>query len=73
MSALSDWLEADVPVGVYLADQLLLPLAIAGKGSFMTLPLSRHSTTHIELVRQFLNIDVSVKKLDGVRCLVRIA
>jgi len=72
LQAYQRWLEADVPVGVYLADQLLLPLAIARKGSFMTLPLSRHSTTHIELVRQFLNIDVSVERPDGNRCLVRI-
>ncbi|MCC6409065.1 MAG: RNA 3'-terminal phosphate cyclase, partial [Planctomycetes bacterium] len=32
------WLDADVPVGEHLADQLLLPLALAGAGAFRTLP-----------------------------------
>lgn len=72
VQAYQRWLGADVPVGAYLADQLLLPLAIAGNGGYLTLPLSRHSTTHIELVRRFLNVQVSVERLDGNRCMVRI-
>lgn len=66
------WLEADVPVGVHLADQIMLPLAIAGHGNYVTLPLSLHSTTHMELIRRFLDIGVAVEPLDGDRCLVRI-
>lgn len=31
------YLSAGVPVGRYLADQLLLPLALAGSGAFRTL------------------------------------
>jgi hypothetical protein len=57
----------------YLADPILLPLAIAGSGSCVTLPLSRHSTTHIELVRWFLDVSVSVGRLDGDRCAVRVS
>jgi RNA 3'-terminal phosphate cyclase (ATP) len=34
------YLAAGVPVGEHLADQLLLPMALAGSGSFRTLPLS---------------------------------
>ena len=48
------YLDAGVPVSEHLADQLLLPLAIAGRGQFVTLPLSDHSTTHIELIGRFL-------------------
>jgi RNA 3'-terminal phosphate cyclase (ATP) len=66
------WLKADVPVGTYLADQIMLPLAIAGHGRYLTLPLSRHSTTHVDLIRQFLDITVAVERLDRDRCLVRI-
>lgn len=54
------YLKAGVPVGEHLADQLLLLLAIAGIGSFRTLPLTRHSHTHIELIKQFLDVDVRV-------------
>ena len=39
------YLAADVPVGDCLADQLLIPLAIAGAGSFTTGPLTRHART----------------------------
>jgi RNA 3'-terminal phosphate cyclase (ATP) len=55
------YLAADVPVGEYLADQLLLPLALAGGGSFKTLSLSRHSTTHIELIQKFLEVGVETR------------
>ncbi len=72
LQACRQWLDADVPVGVYLADQILLPLAIAGRGSYLTLPLSRHSTTHIDLVRQFLEVRVAVEGMEGGRWMVRI-
>ena len=35
------YLDAKVPVGDCLADQILLPFAVAGKGSYVTLPLTR--------------------------------
>lgn len=66
------WLKADVPVDVFLADQLLLPLAIAGRGCYLTAPLSRHSTTHIELIRQFLEIEVATEQIRRDQCLVRV-
>ena len=55
------WLKADVPVGRCLADQIMLPLAIAGGGCYATMPLSRHSTTHLELIKRFLDLDVGVQ------------
>ena len=48
------YLDANLPVGECLADQLLLPLALAGGGSYRTLPLSMHSRTNIETIRKFL-------------------
>lgn len=47
------YLAAGAPVGEYLADQLVLILAIGGGGAYATLPLSRHATTHIELIKRF--------------------
>jgi RNA 3'-terminal phosphate cyclase (ATP) len=76
-----DYLSADVPVGPYLADQIMLPLGIsawqAGNsqrgGSFRTLPLTRHSTTHIEILRQFLGIDIRVERTEeGNTCRVSV-
>ena len=37
------FLAAEVPVGVCLADQLMIPFALAGEGRFRTLSLSQHS------------------------------
>ncbi len=66
LDALEDWLEADVPVGEYLADQLLLPLAVAGGGRFRTLPLSLHATTNIETIGHFLDVPIRAEHHDGV-------
>lgn len=51
-----DYLEAGAPVGAHLADQLLLPLALAGGGAFATTPLTLHSTTNMEVIRAFLDV-----------------
>jgi RNA 3'-terminal phosphate cyclase (ATP) len=53
------YLDAGVPVGEHLADQLLLPLALAGGGSFVTLPLSSHARTNIEVLKLFLPVEVN--------------
>lgn len=61
------YLGADVPVGRYLADQLLIPLALAGGGTFRTMSPSRHLTTNIEVIRQFLAVEFAVTDVsDGV-------
>jgi RNA 3'-terminal phosphate cyclase (ATP) len=66
---LRSYLAANVPVGKHLADQLLLPLAVAAWKSgaasrFHTLPLTRHSRTHIDVVKKFLNVRINVEQ-DG--------
>ena len=48
------WLEADAPVGEHLADQLLLPLAIAAGGSFRTVRPTDHTTTNAAVIARFL-------------------
>ena len=53
-------LAAGVPVGEHLADQLLLPLAIAGGGRFRTLPLSLHATTNMATIQHFLDVAIDV-------------
>ena len=58
------YIAADVPVGRYLADQIMIPMAMAGGGKFRTLPLSRHSTTNIDVIKEFLDIDVAVTKIN---------
>lgn len=62
------YLSTDVPIGKYLADQLLLPMGLAAAAGhtsvFRTVTLSQHSLTHIEVLRRFLNIDITVIPAD---------
>jgi RNA 3'-terminal phosphate cyclase (ATP) len=48
------YLSSGVPVGVHLADQLVLLLALAGGGSFRTLAPSRHTHTQFGVIEHFL-------------------
>lgn len=72
VKAARSWQASAVPVGRFLADQLLLPFALAGSGAFMTMPLSRHSQTNIEVIRQFLDVKITVENLPERTCLVKI-
>ena len=72
-----DYLEADVPVGIHLADQLMLPLGIgawlgSGGGVFRTMELSLHAATHLEILARFLGIPFDVNREEHDRCLVRL-
>jgi RNA 3'-terminal phosphate cyclase (ATP) len=54
------YIASGVPVGRYLADQLLIPMALAGAGRFRTGALSRHTTTNLEVIRQFLEVKIDL-------------
>jgi RNA 3'-terminal phosphate cyclase (ATP) len=59
-----EYLQHDLPVGRHLADQLLIPLALAGGGRFRTLSPSRHTTTNIAVIEQFLEVKIGLNRLD---------
>ncbi len=61
------YVKSDAFAGEYLTDQLMLPLAIAGGGSFSSTGLSRHATTHLDLIRRFLDVKVNVVAEDRLR------
>ncbi len=56
------YLDAGVPVGPYLADQLLVPFALAGGGSFRTGRPTLHTLTNIEIVRMFLDVSIDMSE-----------
>ena len=65
------YLAWEYPVGEYLADQLLLPMGLAASqqnagvvSEFLTGPLSLHATTHIEILKRFLDIEVIVDEVE---------
>src|SRR5262245_45248781 len=57
------YLASDVAVGEHLADQLLLPMALARGGSFTTVPPSRHTTTNIEIIRKLLDVEIRAEQM----------
>ncbi|MGE5182767.1 MAG: RNA 3'-terminal phosphate cyclase [Acidobacteriota bacterium] len=66
---LEDFLEAGVPVGEHLADQLLLPMAVAGGGRFRTLaPLSSHAETNLATIREFLDVPIRIESAGAMAC-----
>jgi RNA 3'-terminal phosphate cyclase (ATP) len=66
-----EYLAAGVPVARHLADQLMVPLALAGCGSFTTLSLSEHSRTNEAVIRAFLPVVITSEGVRKVRWSVR--
>ncbi len=48
------WIASGAAVGEHLADQLMLPMALAGGGAFSTNVLSSHALTNAEVISRFL-------------------
>lgn len=57
------WLAAEVPVGDHLADQLIVPLALAGEGAFRTMAPTAHTQTQLALVPRFLPVMITARPL----------
>jgi len=51
---MSGYLDSEAFAGPYLADQLLLPFALAGGGCFTTVKPSQHSLTAATIIERFL-------------------
>lgn len=61
-NAAKHYLETDAPVGLYLADQLLLYLALVGKGCFITMQPSLHTQTNMAVIGHFLDVSITSQK-----------
>lgn len=49
-----DYLNSEAAVGEHLADQLVLPFALAGGGTLTTTVVSSHLKTNMEIIEKFL-------------------
>jgi RNA 3'-terminal phosphate cyclase (ATP) len=58
-----EYLAANVPIGKHLADQLLIPVALAGQGAFLTQTPSSHTMTNIAVIHQFMSIQFKLKEI----------
>lgn len=67
------YLQSTAAVDEYLADQLVLPLALAGAGSFTAVAASSHLLTNIGVIEKFLPVAFDVETVGpGAPVLVRV-
>ncbi|MFC1760593.1 RNA 3'-terminal phosphate cyclase [Planctomycetota bacterium] len=57
------YLASSAVVGKRLADQLMIPIAMAGGGQYRTVPLTLHSRTNIDVIKQFMDIHIAVTEV----------
>ena len=67
---MAGYLASGAFAGPYLADQLLLPMALAGEGEFTTVKPSLHARTAAEVIAKFLPISVGFGERDEGACRV---
>ena len=60
-----EYLVSSAVAGEHLADQLLLPFALAGEGSFTALKLTQHVLSNMEIIGQFLPVSFKTVERDG--------
>jgi len=56
------WLRSGAAVAEHLADQLLLPMALAGSGSFTTPGMTEHLHSNIAVIERFLPVSIACRE-----------
>ncbi len=56
------YIQSAAPVGMYLADQLLIPMALAGAGCFRTSKPTNHTLTNIGVIKEFLDLEFNLSE-----------
>ncbi|KJV05357.1 RNA 3'-terminal phosphate cyclase [Methylocucumis oryzae] len=64
VSSVRHYQTSKAAVAGFLADQLLLPLALAGGGQFTTTEWSQHAATNAEVISQFLPVHIGSDRVD---------
>ncbi|BCU76478.1 RNA 3'-terminal phosphate cyclase [Luteolibacter sp. LG18] len=62
--AMQNFLGSRAAVGTHLADQLLIPMALAGGGSFTTMKPDDHVRTNIAVIERFLPVKFTVREVE---------
>lgn len=70
---LKAFLAAEVPVDEHTADQLLIPLALAGEGRFATVAPTAHTRTNAEIIERFLPVRIQTEQLSATRYCIAVA
>lgn len=60
-----EYLSTDAPVGEYLADQLMIPMAMGGEGGYRAVKASLHTRTNAEVIGLFLPTRITITEEKG--------
>jgi RNA 3'-terminal phosphate cyclase (ATP) len=63
-----EYLVSAAATSQYLGDQLLLPMALVGEGSYTTTRISQHLFTNAEVIQKFLPIEIECNKVSSSYC-----
>ncbi|RKL60165.1 RNA 3'-terminal phosphate cyclase, partial [Acinetobacter baumannii] len=66
------YLSSQAVVDEYLADQLLLPLALGQGGEFSAQCISEHTRTQAAMIEKFINCEIEFLELSLDRFYVRV-
>ena len=69
---MAGYLASDAFAGPYLQDQLLLPFALAGGGSFTTVKISQHTRTAMDLIKLFTGTVFAVSEASSGPVLIKV-
>jgi RNA 3'-terminal phosphate cyclase (ATP) len=58
INEVEDYRSSTAAVGEHLADQVMLPMALAGGGRFSMHRLSQHSKTNADVIKRFLKVQI---------------
>lgn len=67
------YLASGAAVGPHLADQLLLPMALAGGGSFTASAVTQHALTNGGVIRKFLPVAIGIEQTESQGYAIRIS
>jgi RNA 3'-terminal phosphate cyclase (ATP) len=70
--SMKHFLDAGIPVGRHLADQLLLPMALAGSGSFTTIAPDPHVAANIAVIEKFLPVKFKIDPTERGRWVITV-
>lgn len=70
---LQRFLDAGAPIDGHLADQLLIPLALAGGGSFVTGAPSGHTRTNADVIARFLPVRTTFTEAEAGRWTIEVS
>lgn len=72
LAELMSYTKTGAAVGEHLADQIMLPMALAGGGRFTTSHVSQHAITNAEVIGKFLPIEIGFTTgAIGSECMLR--